>query len=103
MARLLGPDFFSLQVRNLAASRAFYTDLLGLPVDERFDTPDFVLLDTISIPFGISATKVNLDEAPNPGWGVALWIDCDNVDELHSMLAAADVTIITPPSDGPFG
>lgn len=103
MARLLGPDFFSLQVRNLAASRTFYTDLLGLPVDERFDTPDFVLFDTTSIPFGISAAKVNLDEAPNPGWGVALWIDCDNVNDLHEKLAAAGVTIVTPPSDGPFG
>ena len=33
MARLLGPDFISLQVRNFAASRAFYTETLGLPVD----------------------------------------------------------------------
>ncbi len=35
--------------------------------------------------------------------GVALWIDCDNVNELHAKLQAAGVTIITPPFDGPFG
>ena len=52
MAKLLGPDFISLQVSKFSSSRMFYTELLGLTVDERFDTPDFVLFDTNSIPFG---------------------------------------------------
>jgi predicted enzyme related to lactoylglutathione lyase len=103
MAKLLGPDFISLQVRNFPVSRAFYTEMLGLPVDSRFDTPDFVLFDSTTIPFALSEAKVNLDEAPQPGLGVALWIDCDHVDELHTRLAAAGATIITPPFDGPFG
>jgi predicted enzyme related to lactoylglutathione lyase len=103
MAKLLGPDFISLQVRNLAAARAFYTETLGLSVDPRFDTPEFVLLDTNSIPLALTQAKVNLDEAPRPGWGVALWIDCDNVDELIARLQAAGATIITPPYDSPFG
>lgn len=103
MAKLLGPDFLSLQVRNLAASRTFYTEMLGLTIDERFDTPDFVLFDTNSIPFGLSEAKVNLDEAPQTGWGVTLWLDCDAVDELHVRLAEAGVTIIRPPFDSPFG
>ncbi len=75
MATLLGPDFISLQVRNLSASRTFYTEMLGLTVDPRFDAPDFVLFDTNSIPFALSEAKVNLDEAPRPGWGVTLWIE----------------------------
>lgn len=103
MAKLLGPDFISLQVRNLAASRAFYTESLGLPVDERFDTPDFALFDTNSIPFALRQATMNLDEAPQPGWGVTLWIDCDQVDALYATLEAKGVTIITPPYDGPFG
>ncbi len=103
MAKLLGPDFISLQVRNFAASRTFYTELLGLPVDARFDTADFVLFDNNSIPFALTAAKVNLDEAPHPGWGVTLWIDCDNVDELHTKLEEAGATIIQPPFDSPFG
>jgi len=103
MGKLLGPDFFSLQVRNVAASRAFYTQVLGLGVDPRFDTGDFVLFDTTTIPFGVSEAKVNLDEAPQPGWGVALWIDCDNVDALHEKLQAAGAAVVTPPFDGPFG
>ena len=103
MAKLLGPDFFSLQVRNLSASRAFYTEMLGLTVDERFDAPDFVLFDTNTIPFALSEARVNLDEAPQPGWGVTLWIDCDHVNELHAKLATAGATIIKQPFDGPFG
>ncbi len=103
MAKLLGPDFISLQVRNFSASRAFYTEVLGFAVDPRFDTADFALLDTHSIPFAISQAKVNLDNIPQPGLGVALWIDCDHVNELHSKLEAAGTTIITPPFDGPFG
>ena len=103
MAKLLGPDFFSLQVRDVAASRAFYTEVLGLTVDERFDTPDFVLFDTNSIPFGLSAARVNLAEVPQPGVGVTLWIDCDSVDELHARMKEAGATIIQPPYDSPFG
>jgi predicted enzyme related to lactoylglutathione lyase len=103
MAKLLGPDFISLQVSNFSASRTFYTELLGLTVDQRFDTSDFVLFNTNSIPFALTAAKVNLNEAPQPGWGMTLWIDCDQVNDLHAKLQAAGVTIITPPFDGPFG
>ena len=103
MAKLLGPDFISLQVRSIPASRAFYTQVLGFAVDERFDTADFALMDTTTIPLGLSEAKVDLEEAPQPGWGTALWIDCDNVDELHASLEAAGATIIKPPYDSPFG
>ena len=103
MAKLLGPDFISLQVRNLSASRTFYTEMLGLTVDPQFDTPEVIVFDTNSIPFALSQAKVNLDEAPQPGWGVTLWIDCDSVNELHAKLEAKGATIITPPYDSPFG
>ncbi len=103
MTKLLEPDFISLQVRNLSASRAFYTEMLSLPVDPRFDTPDFVLFDSSTIPFALSEAKVNLDEAPQPGWGVTLWIDCDHVNALHAKMEAVGATILTQPFDGPFG
>jgi predicted enzyme related to lactoylglutathione lyase len=103
VAKLSGPDFISLQVRNLSASRAFYTETLGFTTDSRFDASDFVLFDTNSIPFGLREASVNTDEAPHPGRGVALWIDCDRVDELYAKLQAHGATIITPPYDSPFG
>jgi len=43
-----------LQVRDLAASRAFYGDLLGFTEDPNFKAPGFVLFDTYSIPGGSS-------------------------------------------------
>ncbi len=103
MTKLLGPDFISLQVRNLAASRTFYTELLGFTIDPRFNAPDFVLFDTNSIPFALSQARVNLDEVPQPGLGVTLWIDCDHVNELHAKVEAAGVTILQQPYDSPFG
>jgi len=54
MAKLRGSDFISLQVRDLAASRAFYGDLLGFTEDPNFKAPGFVLFDTYSIPGGSS-------------------------------------------------
>ncbi len=103
MAKLLGPDFISLQVRDLSASRAFYIEMLGLTEDTRFSAPDFVLFDTNSIPFALREAKANPDNTQQPGWGVTLWIDCDHVNELHAKLEAASSTIVTPPFDGPFG
>src|SRR5215472_3774929 len=103
MAKLLGPDFISLQVRDLSTSRAFYTDLLGLTEDTSFSAPKTVLFESTTIPFALRESMVNLDEAPHPGWGVALWIDCDHVDDLYTRLEAVGATIITPPFDGPFG
>ena len=90
-------------MRDFASSHTFYTEVLGLTVDERFDSPDFVLFDTNSIPFALRQSTVNLDEAPQPGWGVTLFIDCDQVNELHAKMEAPGATIITPPYDGPFG
>src|SRR5713101_6920380 len=103
MAKLLGPDFISLQVRNLSASRTFYTELLGLTIDERFNTADFVLFDTNSIPFALTEAKVNLDEAPQPGWGMTLWIDSDQGDALHPKLEAGRATTSAPPDSGTVG
>jgi predicted enzyme related to lactoylglutathione lyase len=76
---------------------------LGLKIDERFNTPDLVVFATTTIPFALSSAKVNLDEAPQAGWGMTLWLDCDHVDGLHARVQAAGTTIITPPFDGPFG
>jgi predicted enzyme related to lactoylglutathione lyase len=103
MAQLLGPDFISLQVRDLTASRTFYTRTLGLAVDESFTAPDFVLFESSTIPFGLGQAPAGTDGASAPGRGVALWIDCDDVDALHAALEAAGATIIRPPQDGPFG
>jgi predicted lactoylglutathione lyase len=54
MAKLLGPDFINLQVRDLSASRVFYTEVLGLTVDPQFDTPE-VFMGCLTCPSGLEA------------------------------------------------
>ncbi len=76
---------------------------MGFGVDERFDTADFVLFESSTIPFALSEAKAPPDDAQQPGFGVALWIDCDHADEMHDRIAAAGATILKPPYDGPFG
>ncbi|MDF2991533.1 MAG: putative enzyme [Microbacterium sp.] len=72
-----GPDFLSLQVRDLAASQAFYVRDLVEGTD--------------------------LDAIAHPGLGVALWLHATGVQEIHDALAADGHRIVQEPFDGPFG
>lgn len=101
MAKLLGPDFIALQVRDLAASQRFYTEQLGLE-PAAASPPGAVVFDTVPIPFAIREPAVDLDATDRLGWGVALWIACDDADALRDHLADAGATP-TPVQDGPFG
>lgn len=102
MAKLLGPDFIALQVRDLEASKRFYTQQLGL-VPAEHSPPDAVVFDTRPIPFAIRRPLVDLDASTHLGWGVSLWIACDDADELHRKLVDAGVPVLSSPQNGPFG
>ncbi|MFK0249668.1 VOC family protein [Amycolatopsis azurea] len=100
-----GPDFFSLQVRDLDRAAAFYETHLGLsrlPVAP----PHAVVFGTETIPFAVRepVPGTDLDAlSPRPGSGVALWLHADDTQALHDRLVDAGVTILTEPFDGPFG
>ena len=102
MPKLIGPDFIALQVRDLEVSKRFYLERLGLTPAQR-SPPDAVVFEIKPIPFAIRKPMVNLDATSKLGWGVSLWIACDDVEGLHLSLVDAEVTITTPPADGPFG
>jgi predicted enzyme related to lactoylglutathione lyase len=101
MARLIGPDFLALQVRDLDASKKFYMERLNLVPAER-SPPEAVVFDTKPIPFAIRKPLVDLSDS-RLGWGVSLWLACDDIEVLHRDLTAAGVPIIAPMLDGPFG
>ncbi|QRN94369.1 antibiotic biosynthesis monooxygenase [Archangium violaceum] len=102
MTKLIGPDFIALQVRDLEASRRFYTEHLGLtPVPH--GPPDAVVFDTHPIPFAIRRPLVDLALVDRLGWGLSLWLASDDADGLHERLVGARVPILAPPANGPFG
>ena len=102
MASVSGPDFIALQVRDMARSREFYTARLGLRVAPQ-RPPGAVVFQTAPIPFAIREPMVDLDVVDRLGWGVALWIACDDADGLARSLERAGVELARQRQDGPFG
>ena len=99
-----GPDFLSLQVRDLEASAAFYEQHLGL-VRSPAGPPHAVVFATQPIAFAVRdlAPGVDLDSAPQPGLGIGMWLHAEGVQAIHDGLAAIGTTIAVAPFDGPFG
>ncbi|KIP94452.1 glyoxalase [Microbacterium sp. MEJ108Y] len=99
-----GPDFISLQTRDLAASQAFYEQYLGL-VRSPTGPPHAVVFETTPIAFAPRdiAPGTDLDGVDQPGIGAAIWLHASDVQAIHDALAAAGHTIVADPIDGPFG
>lgn len=99
-----GPDFVSLQVRDLTASQAFYEKYLGL-VHSPAGPPHAVVFTTTPIAFALRdiVPGTDLDAAAHPGVGTAVWLHATDVQEIHDALAADGHTIVAEPIDGPFG
>ena len=85
-----GPDFISLQVRDLERSAAFYEQYLGL---KRSDAgpPHAVVFDTKPIAFAVRdvIAGTDLDAIAQPGQGMALWLHAPDAQDIHDALAAA--------------
>lgn len=99
-----GPDFISLQVRDLAASQAFYESFLGL-VRSPTGPPHAVVFTTTPIAFAVRdiVDDAVRDAATPPGAGIALWLHATDVQQIHDALVAAGHEIVAAPIDGPFG
>lgn len=99
-----GPDFLSLQVRDLDASQAFYENYLGL-VRSEAGPPHAVVLETTPVAFALRdlLPGTDLDAVAQPGIGVALWFHATGVQDIHDALLADGHPIVSAPIDGPFG
>ena len=99
-----GPDFISLQVRDLAASQEFYEQYLGL-VRSPAGPPHAVVFDTKPIAFAVRDVVPGTDLAAvaHPGIGAAIWLHATDVQAIHDALVAGGHTIVSAPVDGPFG
>ena len=99
-----GPDFISLQVRDLDASQAFYEQYLGL-VRSPQGPPHAVVFETTPIAFALRdiVPGTDLDAVARPGVGAAIWLHGTDVQGMHDALVAGGHTVVTAPIDGPFG
>ncbi|QKW22109.1 VOC family protein [Kitasatospora sp. NA04385] len=99
-----GPDFLSLQARDLDASRAFYERYLGL-VRSPAGPPHAVVFATEPIAFALREVVPGTDlaSAARPGIGAAIWLHATDVQAVHDALAADGHAIVSAPVDGPFG
>ena len=102
MPTIIGPDFIALEVRDLNASRKFYTEKLGLGTSPE-TRPEITVFDTKPIALAIRQARVNLNEVKRLGWGVGLWLKCDDADRVAAKLEAAGVTITLKPQTGVVG
>jgi predicted enzyme related to lactoylglutathione lyase len=100
----IGPDFISLQVRDLQRSVEFYQHQLGL-TPSKAGPPHAVVFDTQPVPFAVREPLpgTNLDAMAQPGEGVGLWLRATDAQKLHDELAAAGTPVTSAPIDGPFG
>ena len=100
----VGPDFISLQVRDLDIAAAFYEQRLGLPRAPA-SPPGAVVFATEPTAFAVRELLPATDlDTGQPGLGVAVWVKVDSAQALHDQLAAQGrVLITTAPFDGPFG
>lgn len=99
-----GPDFVSLQVRDLAASQAFYEQYLGL-VRSPAGPPHAVVFTTTPIAFALRDVVPGTDPSAgdHPGAGTAVWLHATDVQDIHDALVAGGQRIVADPVDGPFG
>lgn len=95
--------FASLQVRNLEASKAFYTNKLGFVIDNTNPQACVFKYNQGQASFAIR-TPLEPLEGKELGIGMALWFAVnENVDELKEKLIANGITTLGPIIETPFG
>jgi predicted lactoylglutathione lyase len=95
--------FASLQVRDLEASVAFYTNKLGFEIDSTNPQACVFKYNQGQASFAIR-TPLEPLEGKELGIGVALWFAVDeNVDDLKEKFIAKGLDNVGPIIETPFG
>jgi predicted enzyme related to lactoylglutathione lyase len=100
-----GPDFVSLQVRDLAASARFYEHTVGLTRLPATNPGAVVFASGSGVAFAVREPfpGVDLDGLGTLGAGVGLWFHDEDAAGLHARLVEAGVVVVQEPVEGPFG
>jgi predicted enzyme related to lactoylglutathione lyase len=94
-------DLVLLHVADIETTRAFYTEKLGLQVNEEQSGANFVLFTP---PEGRGTPlALSLEEDRQPANSMELWWYVQDVDATHDELAARGAEAASPLVDMPFG
>src|SRR2546423_5338847 len=96
---LLGLNFVMLYVPDIEQARAFYTEKLGLVVEDQ--QPGFVQFKQHAGMGAIFALEE--DASASPYQCVELWWMVDNADATYATLVSNGVESANQPTDEPFG
>ena len=102
MTNSMGPDFITLQVRDLEVSRRFYSEIIGLKVAPEV-RPNAVAFATQPVGFAIRQAFTQLEAIASPGYGIILWFHTEDAAALLKLLKERSVPIVQDISEGPFG
>jgi lactoylglutathione lyase len=95
--------FASLQVKNLEASKDFYTQKLGFEIDNTNPQACVFKYSQGQASFAIR-TPLEPIEGKELGIGMALWFAVnENLDELKEKFISNGITTIGPIIETPFG
>lgn len=95
--------FASLQVKNLEASKDFYTQKLGFEIDSQNPQACVFKYNQGEASFAIRTPLEPLEER-ELGIGVAIWFAvAENVDELREEFIEKEINSIGPIIETPFG
>jgi uncharacterized glyoxalase superfamily protein PhnB len=90
-----------LLVEDTAASQNFYGTLLGLP--KIFQDRDRIMYQIGHTRLMLHPEHGHFKEPREHGWGVALYLEVDDVDGAIARLKEAGVRVVEEPKDRPWG
>ena len=98
-------NYIIVYVQDVAKSKAFYTDVLGMTVDETQSSPTFVTLCPANgARIGLQDKSTSrLPPKDEPAGSVELSFAVDDVDATWQQWKEKGVEIVTEPMDLPFG
>jgi lactoylglutathione lyase len=98
-------DFISIQVRNIEASKYFYTNMLGFEVAHEPNPDAVVFKNETGASFAIRTPIGDLPPLPTRlGTGCSLWFGyAGKITEYAAELQEKDAPIVQPPFETPFG
>jgi len=102
MSFTMGPDFITLQVRDLEFSRHFYGDVIGLKTSPEVQ-PNAVAFATKPIGFAIRKAQIDLDAIGHLGYGIILWFKVEDAAALYTYLKEQGVPMVQELTGSPFG